>query len=200
MTLPWNRGGEADRTPAWVDLLPVVGGAADGTSGEDRAEASEPVLVAPHRDPGEDAVNLDMPPGFESARKRGAAPEGSTTPAAESDARSSAPGVPEAAPAADRTTDEAAATGDRRDAGGPGPGSAEAATPSPATLESIVGDDAGPSSTGPEPATASDGTDDPVGGDAAEDGSDARADEVDEPTEESRERDDRSDTMPVNGT
>lgn len=198
MTLPWNRGGEEDRDPLWVDMLPVVGGSA-GTPATDREEAREPVLVAPHRDPGEEAVNLDMPPGFEGARKRGAASDGDAAPASASRGRSSGPERPASSPAPDRTADDRGPAAGRGDDSGPDPGDADAATPGAVSLESVVGGDAGRSSTDAEPATATSGTDASGAGTAGDEAGE-RAAEADDSAEEARDADDRSDTMPVNGT
>lgn len=71
MTLPWNRGDEEGGTPAWVELVPLSGHFTSGRSTTDRSRSNDPVLVAPHRDPGEEAVNHDMPPEFERARASG---------------------------------------------------------------------------------------------------------------------------------
>lgn len=71
MTLPWNRGDEEGSSPAWVELVPLSGHFTSGRSTTDRSESNDPVLVAPHRDPGEEAVNHDMPPEFERARASG---------------------------------------------------------------------------------------------------------------------------------
>lgn len=199
MTLPWNRGGEEDGTPLWVDLLPVVGGATGGRSGADPEDASEPVLVAPHRDPGEEAVNLDMPPGFESARKREAASDRNAAPASASGRRTADPERPTPPAATDRTADERGPAASRGDASGPDPRDADAATPGAVSLDSVVGDDAGRSSTEAEPATAAGGTD-AAGAGTAGDGLGERAAEEDDSAEETRDADDRSDTMPVNGT
>lgn len=212
MPLPWNRGGEEDRTPAWVDLLPLVDSANGEGSGEGRRGASEPVLVAPHRDPGEDAVNHDMPPGFESARKRGTASDGPTTPATASDDRTATPGGGEPSPepvsgepspepgsrepslASDPAPGEAAPGTAGPGTSGPDPASADATTPSTTTLESVVSADADPGAgDAGSPTTAG-------GSDEFHDGTDDSGDAPGDRAEESRNREDHSDTMTVDGT
>lgn len=65
MALPWNRGDGERSAPRWVDLVPLVGRLAGEGSESDRGERSDPVLVAPHREPGEEAENPRLPPDFE---------------------------------------------------------------------------------------------------------------------------------------
>lgn len=162
MPLPWNRGDEADQTLEWVDLLPFVGGAVGGRSGDDPQEASKPVLVAPHRDPGEDAENHDMPPQFERTRDTQGVRGGSTT---------AAPGPHETPPDLDRTSGEVtpdtarpgSSTPDAGtpDAGTPDTTTTEATTPGAATLEAITSDTDALEPDEVEPATPDDETDDP---------------------------------------
>lgn len=128
MALPWNRGDVTGRAPTWVDLVPLLGDSANDRSGDDSPERGDPVLVAPHRDPGEDAVNHDMPPEFERSRGSTAAPDESTT---------ATPETPEATPAADRTPDDATPA-----TVGPDADSRTVSTPGAASLDAITSDDA----------------------------------------------------------
>lgn len=127
MALPWNRGDVTNRAPTWVDLVPLLGDSADDISGDDSPERGDPVLVAPHRDPGEDAVNHDMPPEFERSRGPTAAPDEPPT---------ATPETTEATPAADRTPDDASPP-----TAGPDADSRTDSTPGAASLDAITSDD-----------------------------------------------------------
>lgn len=161
MPLPWNRGNEEGRTLEWEDLLPLVVGAVGGRSGDDTQEASEPVLVAPHRDPGEDAENHDMPPQFEQARGTSGVRGGSTT---------AAPEPRETPPDPDRTPGEATPDTARSGSGTTDAGTTDtttpdtttpdATTPGAATLDAVTSDAAALEPDEGEPATPEDETDD----------------------------------------
>lgn len=144
MPLPWNRGDEEGRIPTLGDLMLLVGDSTSDRSGGDRRERSEPVLVAPHRDPGEDAENHDMPPEFEKS-------SGTTAASGE--------------PAPDPAETVDAPTGTDTGAGAPDPagsdaGSPVAAGPGTATLDAITSDAAAPPADDEASATAGQETDD----------------------------------------
>lgn len=179
MPLPWNRGDEETSPSTWVDLLPLSGHLAPDRSGADGSEAREPVLVAPHRDPGEDAVNHDMPPQFQRARTAPDAPGESGDGRTDDDGTRGPADRPDPPRHADATPSRAAVPDDAH----PGGVTPDAAPPD--AVDGAPGTAGDPGTVG-DPGTAAGAVSDvdvqaPDAVDASRDGDDPPDDEEDAP-------------------
>lgn len=181
MTLPWNRGDGDGAADSLVGLVPLLGtDSGDGGAGTDEEpERRDPILVAPHRDPGEQAVNNRLPPGFERGRRA------SQEPASPDEARRPADEPPAADPASAGPADDEPSPSDRT------PGDPSPADPSPAEPSQADPTPAGRTPADPSPASAEPAEADPaaVGTVTAADESGGAPGDVDGASDEARERD-----------
>lgn len=193
MTLPWNRGDGDGAADSLVGLVPLLGTDSGdrGVGADEGTERRDPILVAPHRDPGEQAVNNRLPPGFERGRRV------SQEPAPTDEARPPADESPAADPTSAGPADDVPSPADRT------PVDPSPADPSPAEPSSAGRTPADTSPASAEPAEA-----DPVAvgtvtaadasGEAPGEGGSDVARDRDEPDDEPDDAEDSTASLAVN--